>query len=151
MRTARYLIDRRGEEAPMQPTEAELLDANEAFYRAFSGRDLAAMDALWARRTRVACIHPGWKALHGRTEVMASWRAIFENPATQPILCTDVSVSVLGDSALVVCSEALDGADLSATNVFTREDGAWKLVHHHAGPIARRAPSPKRPPSGVLN
>jgi hypothetical protein len=61
----------------------------------------------------------------------------------------------MGDSAYVVCGEAIDGAELVATNFFVREDGAWKLVHHHAGAVHRRIlrerdPAPKQG-SGMLN
>jgi len=32
-----------------------------------------------------------------------------------------------------VCYEVLEGGFLAATNVFVREDGAWRMVHHQAG------------------
>ena len=35
-----------------------LLAANEAFYQAFNTRNLKAMEAIWAKRTPIACIHP---------------------------------------------------------------------------------------------
>jgi hypothetical protein len=38
--------------------------------------------------------------------------------------------------AFVVCVETLSGGRLAATNVFVREGGEWRIVHHHAGPIA---------------
>ena len=38
-----------------------VLFTNEAFYRAFADRDLAAMDGLWSRHGSVTCIHPGWR------------------------------------------------------------------------------------------
>ena len=60
----------------MTADERAVLAANAAFYRAFAERDVAAMDALWARSTPVACIHPGWQVLNGREAVMASWRGI---------------------------------------------------------------------------
>jgi ketosteroid isomerase-like protein len=136
------------------PVEAEVLAANQEFYRAFSARDLAAMDALWSQRVPVACVHPGWDALRGRSEVMASFRAILSNPASPPISSAGATACVLGDTAYVVCSEAIEGDALVATNVFTREDGGWKLVHHHAGPVARRSPpagSTPRRTKGALN
>ena len=52
-----------------------VLASNRLFYRSFDNRDLASLEALWARRAPVACIHPGWPALHGREEVMLSWRS----------------------------------------------------------------------------
>ena len=139
----------------MSSDESAVLAANQAFYDAFARGDLAGIEALWAHRAPVACIHPGWDALHGRDEVIASWRAILGGGGGPPVRCTRPSASVIGDSAYVVCGEAIDGAELVATNFFVREDGAWKLVHHQAGPIHRRvvreAESGPRRPSGMLN
>jgi ketosteroid isomerase-like protein len=131
--------------------EAEVLAANKAFYEAFTGRNLRAMDGLWAQRLPVLCIHPGWDALRGRGEVMASWRAILGNPNASPIHCTHASAQVLGEIAFVVCTETLDGSELIATNIFAREDRSWKLVHHHAGPVARKAQPVPRPPPHQVN
>ena len=55
----------------MSDTEA-ILEANDAFYRALAGGDVAAMDEIWARRAPTSCIHPGWRALPGGSR---SWRA----------------------------------------------------------------------------
>ncbi len=126
-----------------------VLAANQAFYEAFARGDLGGIDALWAQSAPVACIHPGWAALHGREEVMASWRSILGGGSGASVRCTRPSASVVGDSAYVVCGESIQGAELVATNLFVREDGAWKLVHHHAGPVHRRAEP--RPRSGTLN
>lgn len=131
-----------------------VLFANEAFYLAFAGRDLEAMDHVWAARTPVTCIHPGWNLLCGRNEVMASWRAILGAAETVAIRCRDPSANVLGDTAYVTCYESLDRGLLIATNIFAREDGAWKMVHHQAG----AAPQPQgnedehdaRPPGDVI-
>ena len=41
----------------------------------------------------------------------------------------------VGDAALVFCLEVVDSAPVAATNVFVIEDGAWRMVHHHAGPV----------------
>ena len=48
-----------------------VLFANEAFYRAFAERDIAAMEQLWAQAAPVACIHPGWSPVVGRERVLA--------------------------------------------------------------------------------
>ena len=122
--------------------DTAVLTANRAFYRAFRDGDLGAMDALWARAAPVACIHPGWSALVGRDAVMASWRDIFHRPTA--IACRSEQVLLLGDSACVLCHEILDGDDqpgavLIATNLFVREAGGWRLVHHQAGGIAPEA------------
>lgn len=117
--------------------DLDVLAANAAFYRAFAERDSDAMDALWARRDEVACVHPGWQALHGRDDVMASWRSILDSPDAPEIAFSRASVVAAGEMAFVVCVESLQGGRLVATNVFVRESGEWRMVHHHAGPIAR--------------
>ena len=136
------------------PTEAELLAANEAFYGAFARRDYAVMEALWARTAPVACIHPGWDPLFSRETVLESWRAILDGARTPAVGCSRARAFVLGEAAYVVCTESIGGADLVATNVFVREDGAWRLVHHQAGPVAQRIDDDEDdelPPSGMLN
>jgi ketosteroid isomerase-like protein len=114
-----------------------VLAANEAFYTAFAARDVAAMEAVWAQRTPAACIHPGWQPLHGREAVLASWREIMSSPTSPPIRCCDPVAHVLGATAVVICTERFPGAELVATNVFIEEDGAWKIIHHQAGGVAR--------------
>jgi ketosteroid isomerase-like protein len=136
----------------MPSAESEVLAANQTFYEAFARADLAALDGLWARRAPVACIHPGWDALHGRAEVMASWRSILQGGQAPAVRCTRPRASVLGDAAFVICGETIEGADLVAivaTNTFVREDGAWRMVHHQASPVHRRAEP--QGPTGMLN
>ena len=47
------------------PSLDDALDAHRAFYHAFSSRDLATMDLIWARGVPVLCIHPGWPLIVG--------------------------------------------------------------------------------------
>lgn len=123
-------------------TERAVLLANAAFYDAFGQRDAAAMDAIWARDTPVTCIHPGWDVLAGRDAVMASWRDILGGPGAPPITCRNAVVYLYGETASVVCIERVPGGGLIATNVFVREGAQWRMVHHHAGPIASSALPP---------
>ncbi len=134
----------------MNTTHLEVLEANEAFYRAFADRDPAAMAALWAERHPVACIHPGWDVLAGRLEVLASWRGILESPDAPSISCSLAEAHLLGDTAFVTCHEIVSGGRLAATNVFVRESGAWRIVHHQATPIAP-GQARAREPSGPAN
>ena len=132
----------------MTDEEREVLAANGAFYGAFARRDADAMDDLWAREAPVACLHPGWEPLLGREAVVASWRRILLGGGAPPsIRCEGASAHVRGDAAWVICAEVLPGAMLAATNLFVRERGAWRLVHHHASPL----PSPEPGPAGLPN
>ena len=123
-----------------------VLAANEGFYRAFARRDLAAMDALWARETPVACVHPGWDALVGRDRVMESWAAILGNPRAPRLHCEAPRPFLLGSGAFVLCCEVLEQGRLIATNVFAREPAGWRMVHHQAGPATPPARGPAAAP-----
>jgi ketosteroid isomerase-like protein len=134
----------------MDTDEVEVLGANEEFYRAFAARDGEAMARLWAERHPVACVHPGRDVLHGREAVLASWRGLFGSGSAPDITCSHASARLLGEVAFVTCREALPGGLLAATNLFVREAGRWRMVHHHATPIA---PGQVRPlsPSELVN
>ncbi len=120
----------------MTGSELEVLEANEAFYRAFAARDFDGMASLWAERHPVACAHPGWDVLDGREEVLESWRGILESPASPAVGCSLAQARVLGEVAFVTCQETLPGIHLAATNLFVREGGSWRLIHHQASLIA---------------
>jgi ketosteroid isomerase-like protein len=127
--------------------ELEVLDVNDAFYRAFAARDADAMGALWAEDHPVACIHPGSDVLVGRDAVLASWRAVLVPGGAPELTCSHAEPHVLGDVAFVTCHEVIrSGGRLAATNVYVRERGAWRIVHHQATPIA---PGQARPPPRV--
>ena len=121
-----------------------ILAANLEFYRAFGGRDVAAMDELWARQSPVGCVHPGWPALSDRDAVMESWRSILSNPEAPRIACYDERVLLYGETALVLCEEELEGGTLIASNFFVREEGVWRIAHHQAGQLVARRPQGRR-------
>jgi ketosteroid isomerase-like protein len=132
----------------MSPEEREVVEANASFYAAFARRDADAMDALWAREAPVACLHPGWEPLLGREAVVTSWRRILlGGGAPARIRCERAQAHVAGDAAWVVCAEVIPGGTLAATNLFVREGGGWRMVHHHASPL----PPPAALPPGFRN
>jgi len=112
-----------------------VLAANRAFYRAFNDRDAAAMDLLWASTGAMVCLHPGQAALHERSEIMASWRAIMRHPDSPRVRCTQEWVIGRPGLALVVCREILPNVQLMATNSFTRLSDGWHIIGHHSGPV----------------
>jgi ketosteroid isomerase-like protein len=125
--------------------EIEVLEANQAFYRAFAAHDADALDRAWARLAPVACVHPGWDVLDGREEVVASFRAIVESGGAPEVSCTEAQARLLGEVAYVTCHEVVSGARLVAVNIFVREEGGWRLAFHQATPMApshvRRRPA----------
>lgn len=115
-------------------SDEAVLFANDRFYTAFANNDLEAMDQLWGK-DGITCAHPGWQALHGRNEVMASWEAILGEEGAPPVRCLGPRVALHGDLAIVICLEELETAYLCATNVFAIDSGEWRMIHHHAGPV----------------
>ncbi|HUK11288.1 MAG TPA: nuclear transport factor 2 family protein [Stellaceae bacterium] len=120
----------------MSEREADALrTANLEFYRAFANRDFAAMESVWAREAEVLCLHPGWPLLSGRSAVLESWRQILANPGAPRIVCRKVQALVFAEIGIVTCEEEVEGGLLAATNIFVREQGRWRMVHHHASVI----------------
>ncbi len=131
--------------------EKDILAANAAYYSAFAATDLGAMSRIWAD-DGATCIHPGWPALFGRSEILESYRQILSNPEQDRIEPRNATVIVRGDEARVLCVEFVGGAALAATNLFRRVDGAWRMTHHQASPIAALVEDlPETPPSKRLN
>lgn len=112
-----------------------VLEANEAFYRAFAAGDAAALEAQVAEGDDLATAHPWRPAAHGREAVIEGWRAILAAgaPAIRPLAA---QVSLHGDCAVLTCLEDTGGDPCVATNVFVRQAGAWRLCHHHGAPLA---------------
>lgn len=133
--------------------------ANASFYEAFERLDLDAMSNLWARSVIVSCVHPGWDIVSGYEAVMQSWRMIFEGSGELRVRVEEPVISGGGDHAWVVCREVLyttvQGTSvenvLTTTNTFVREDGMWRVAHHHAAPILAGRPRAVRVPETVLH
>lgn len=125
--------------------EASIQEANASFYRAFTAGDYVAMARVWAERAPLSCVHPGLPAILGRDAVLQSWRQILDETTPIDMRCDRVQVHLLGDSAIVTCYEGNGDqpAHLAATNVFVLEAGQWRMVHHHAGPLARTIAKPR--------
>jgi len=128
--------------------DESVLFANDAFYNAFASSDLQAMEEIWVRDAQPTCVHPGWLPLAGHKQVMKSWRDILEDRNNVEIACSNVRLFHCGDGAYVICHEHLDHSYLIATNIFVREAGAWKIIHHQAGALL--SPSRTAPTSRTL-
>lgn len=119
---------------------------NRAFYHALENLDLLAMRELWLDDPTVKCVHPGGELIVGSDRVMESWRLIFERSCSVRFELLDLELEVVGDLALANNIERLhigleSGTVISeaaATNVYVRREAEWRMILHHASPIARR-------------
>jgi ketosteroid isomerase-like protein len=132
-------------------TDIEAVEAaNTALYDALEQGDLDSLSEHWLPEG-ISVVHPGWPVLNGRAEVMRSYALIMASTEYIQFFLTDVEVSVMGDTAMVTCTEnilsggpaeadgsagPLVGGLVVATNVFRRtEDGSWKVWSHHGSPV----------------
>lgn len=110
--------------------------ANDAFYTAFSSGNVAVMDSLWSDKSAVFCCHPGWPPILNRSDIIASWQEIFSHGAPRDIAFIPLQMSEVGGVGIACGIEILGDARFACTNLFTREGQQWRMVHHHAGPLA---------------
>lgn len=111
-----------------------VLAANTEFYRAFRESDTSAMEALWAVDTDVSVVHPGWRQLNGRTDVLESWRLILANPNSPEIWSINVTVELRDGAAFVTCDELIGDSTIRALNIFQLHGSKWVMVFHGALP-----------------
>lgn len=136
----------------MNDTQSALA-ANQGFYDAFNRQNLDMMKAVWLDGGESVCIHPGWPVLRGFDPIIKSWGDIFDHTDHLEIKLTDVNVLVAGELAWVSCQENLfsinmqgvQQAAVHATNLFKRDNGAWKMVLHHAAAVPGAEPKPDAP------
>ena len=129
-----------------------IIEANQAFYRAFESLEIERMEAIWLCEPRIVCIHPGWRRLTGWGPVMDSWTRIFDNVFEMKFELGEIDVMAGSDLAVVVVEENLtqrsyDGASRSqvlSTNVFELVGNKWMMVLHHGSPVM--APPDTDPP-----
>ncbi len=124
-------------------------EANAAMYEAFESADVDRMRALWddVDPAAVVCVHPGWPMLRGREQVLRSWSAVMAGTEYIQFFLTDVRISVVGDTAVVTCTEnvltevteaAHGGSAVVATNVLVRRADGWRVQVHHGSPVLGR-------------
>lgn len=116
-------------------------EANEKFYEAFRRGDLGSMAEIWGRGSHVQCIHPAAECISGRDSVMDSWKIILSSSGKMEIALEDVRIYATDTDGFVTLIEVVDAGDtkgrVAATNIFEKQNGIWKIVHHHGGPVPR--------------
>lgn len=119
-------------------------EAEDAFYQAFERRDLARMMEVWASHDEIACIHPLGEHLTGRRAIERSWREIFSGSAGMHITRKLNSRIKFGDMVIHCVTETIEltgernsRTPVTTTNIFRHEKTGWRLVLHHASPLAR--------------
>ena len=122
--------------------EDEVRKASRQFYAALNrmaNGDSGAMADIWAHGATVTTMHPiggrevGWDA------VRASFEQVAKVASDGKIELNDQLIRVAGDAAYEIGLEQgqlkLAGHQAAiehrVTNIYQRQAGAWKMVHHH--------------------
>jgi ketosteroid isomerase-like protein len=122
--------------------EDEVRKASEQFYTALNrmvNGDASSLDDIWSHSPTVTTMHPiggrqlGWK------NVYESFKQVAQLASEGQVKLGDQLIQVFGDIAYELGVEngqaRLAGDKITinqrVTNIYRREPGGWKIVHHH--------------------
>ena len=120
----------------------EVRQISQRFYAALNRMvegDADDMAEVWSHRADVTTHHPvggrqiGWKA------VADSWNGVADMSSNGTVTLKDQHIRVIGDVAYELGTEHVDmtlageqiQGGVRVTNIYHREDGTWKIIHHH--------------------
>jgi ketosteroid isomerase-like protein len=126
----------------------ELKLADEAFYQAFSDRDIWAMAQLWSKDEGVSAVFPAnGKPYFGWDDVRRGWQESFDHNRDIKIKSLAGAVFAKGDNegdvAWIIESTQFASVqtqtgqpvlmpNVLSTKIFERHSGKWLLMHYHA-------------------
>ncbi len=133
-----------------EPTSAaaqeEVRQATLKYYVALNSAmkgELEPISGVWLHASNVTDLGRLGGSAVGWNEVYAHYQSMARMNAGANFAPTEIKVVVDGDMAYTVCNESgqarsPQGGNVSisgrATNIFRRDNGKWKLIHHHADP-----------------
>ena len=129
------------------PAEAEVRQASERFYAAMnslSTGDAGQMDDVWSHSPDVTNVSPSGGLQVGWQVVSAAFQQQAQTKSGENIVPGALTVELKGELAYTLCIEQVSttgqggqsGTERRANNIFRREDGKWKLIHRHTGPMS---------------
>jgi ketosteroid isomerase-like protein len=123
--------------------EDEIRQASEQFYAALTrmlNGDPEPMMEVWSHGSDVTAMHPTGGRETGWEEVRASWEQVGQGFSDGQVSIEDLVVVPLSDDVVYTLGtehgqakleDETFGIDWRVTNIYRREEGEWKMVHHH--------------------
>ena len=123
-------------------TENEVHKASDQFYAALNSMangDADPMEDIWSHDATVTALHPIGERTVGWDNVRESFQKVAQIASEGQIRLDDRIIQVIGDLAYEVGVERGQAnfsghqvtLDNRVTNIYRREAGTWKIVHHH--------------------
>jgi ketosteroid isomerase-like protein len=124
-------------------TESEIHQASEKFYHALNrmlNGDARPLADIWSHGAEVSTMHPIGGREDGWDQVRRSWEQVAQLSSDGKVGLKDQLIRVAGEVAYEMGTEhgqfSLSGQRVSieqrVTNIYRRESGVWKIVHHHS-------------------
>jgi ketosteroid isomerase-like protein len=118
--------------------------ANKQFYAALNAMfkgDADPMKKIWSHSKDVTYMGPDGTYEHGYDATIANWEKQATKKLGGHIDLTDPSVITGTDLAIVSGVEKgqnakTEAVSIRATNVFRKENGAWKMIGHHTDKLS---------------
>lgn len=122
--------------------EMEIHKASEQFYAALNRMlrgDADSLSAIWSHGAAVTTMHPIGGRQVGWNDVQSTWKQVAQLVSDGQVDLKDQRIHVAGDAAYETGVEQgqfkLVGQRVAVehrvTNIYRREAGEWKIVHHH--------------------
>ena len=124
-------------------TEEDVRQASKHFYVALNrmaNGDSSLVAEVWSNGSDVTTMHPVGGREVGWDQVRASFEQVAQVASDGTIELKDQRIRIVGDMAYEIGIEQgqfklagnLATIEQRVTNIYQRQAGAWKLVHHHA-------------------
>jgi ketosteroid isomerase-like protein len=123
--------------------EDEIRQASEQFYAALNrtiNGDPGPMMEVWSHGPDVTAMHPLGGRETGWEEVRASWEQVAQAFSDGQVsldglvvvpLSDDVAYTLSTENGQARLGDETIAIDWRVTNIYRREEGEWKMVHHH--------------------
>ena len=122
--------------------EDEVRKASNQFYAALNkmtNGDVQSLKEIWSHNSAVTTMHPIGGRQVGWNEVWETWEQTGQVASEGHVELQDQIIRVVGDLAYEIGVEDAGfkiaghqaNGQVRVTNIYQKEGGAWKIVHHH--------------------
>jgi len=119
-----------------------VIEAESEFLGALESLNVARIVRCWSDSDDCTMIFPGVEIARGEAAVRSAWEEVVKHTSRLKTVLRPIGYKRLGDLAWTFLGGTLVSThgdetlsvEVYITNVYHREPGGWKLIHHHASP-----------------